>query len=94
MLRARPRPSSEPGISTSENTTRNLWGSFEYPQRFVGIARLQNLEASLGEKARARDAQQGLVLDDQDGMAGFWWFYFHSLAIRGSDMSSFGFPDA
>ena len=74
ILRARPRPSREPGISTSGEHDAHLWGRLQNPQRFVAITRLQNLEARLGEKVRTRQTHKRLVLDDQDDMAGFAGF--------------------
>ena len=42
---------------------------FKHPQRFVGIACLQNIKAGLLEKIDAHQADEGLILDDEDGAA-------------------------
>jgi hypothetical protein len=71
----------------------HLWGRLKNPQRFVGVARLEHLEAGLGEKVRARQTHQGLVLDDQDDMAGLCGFCLHPLVTVEFDVSSLGFSD-
>lgn len=68
----------------------HLWGCFEYPQGFAGIARLQNLETSLGEKVRTHQTNKRLVLDDEDDTARVCWFCLHRLVTIGFELSSFG----
>lgn len=52
---------------------------FKHPQRFVGIACLQNIKAGLLEKIDAHQADEGLILDDEDGAARLG-FLFRSIA--------------
>jgi hypothetical protein len=54
-------------------------GRLKNSHRFARIACLQNLEASLGQKASTRQTRKGLVLDDQDDVAGFCGFCLHRL---------------
>ncbi len=67
----------------------HLRGRLKYPQRFAGIARLQNLEASLGEKVRTGQPHKGLVLDNEDDTSRFCGFCLHSIETLGFDISSF-----
>ena len=53
------------GISTSV-TTAAMSGRAEHAQGFVGVRGFDDLEAGVVEHVDQQDADQNLVLDDQD----------------------------
>lgn len=65
---------------------------FKQPQRFVGVARLQNSKAGLFQEIDAQKTCERLVLDNKNDIlhicARLRWFRFHAWLTLGFDRSS------